>query len=130
MSASPTQTCPRIKMKCYKWFKKPGVRRQLNLGDGSGDFRFDAAPADRPALHGAHHRAEQHHVHHLAVVKALQQQRPEQGPVLMLLQRERDHASEKVNQHESDEENEGTLNIGGCPNLGHVREVELRKPPE
>ena len=54
------------------------VSRDLHVRDRSRNLRFDAAPADGFALHGAHHRAEQDDIHHLAIVKALQQQGPEQ----------------------------------------------------
>ena len=92
--------------------------RNRNLG-------LDAAPADRLALDGAHHRAEQNDVHHLAIIKALQQQRPEQGPVFVPLEREGDNASEEIDQHESDEEDQRTLDVGGGPELRQMREMKL-----
>ena len=96
---------------------------------GCGNFGLDAAPADRPALHRAHHRAEQHHVHHLAVVEPLQQQRPQQRPVFVPLEREGHHARQEIDQHEADEEDQRTLHVRGGPELRQMREMELREPP-
>ena len=88
------------------------------------NFRLNAAPADRLALHGAHYRAEQHEVHHLTVVETLQQQRPQQGPVFMPFESECDDARQKIDQHESDKENERALYVRARIELRQMREVE------
>ncbi len=55
-----------------------------------------ATPSDRPPAHGFLYGAEQHDVHQLAVIETLQENGNQERPIFMEFQRERDHASEHV----------------------------------
>src|SRR6202034_4255839 len=93
-------------------------------------LRFHSAPTDRPAAQRFAQRAEQHHVHHLAVVEALQNQRRQQRPILILLQRERDHARQQVDEHENREENQRPLHVLRGPELRQPSKFQLTEPPQ
>ncbi len=93
-------------------------------------LRLDAAPADGPPSHRFLQRAEQHHVHHLAVVEALEDQRREQRPIFVFFERERDDAGEQVDQHEDGEEDQRALDVLRRPELRQAREAKLREAPQ
>src|SRR5437016_12688823 len=65
-------------------------------------FGFDAPPAHGTAAHGFFYRAKQHHVHHLSVVKPLQQYWNQQGPLFPFFERESHDAREHVDHQKAE----------------------------
>jgi hypothetical protein len=77
------------------------------------------------SLHGVKDGTEQHHVHHLSVIEPLEQERSEKAPIFLLLQRECHDASQQVNQHKSEEEDNRPLQVRLRPELGDARSVPV-----
>src|SRR5579863_10316835 len=124
-------------METERLFSGSNLLRQTDnvsrLNNRGRDFRlgsFDAAPADRAAVDGLLDRAEQDHVHHLPVIKTLDEDGEKQRPVFVFLEGEGDDAGEQVNEHECREKNERANNVVARPQSRHVSDAELREAPE
>src|SRR5256712_744280 len=93
-------------------------------------FGFDAPPAHGTAAHGFFYRAKQHHVHHLSVVKPLQQYWNQQGPLFPFFERESHDAREHVDHQKAEKKDNRALEVGQRPELRQVKNMELRQTPQ
>jgi hypothetical protein len=101
-----------------------------DLGDGSSrHLRLYSAPADRAAPDSFLEGAEKYDVHHLAVIKPLQDQGSEERPVFIFFESEGDDAGEQVNQHEESEKDQRSFHILRGPQLRQLRDAKLRETP-
>src|ERR1700730_6151631 len=83
--------------------------RLLNLRDLGGrhrDLRLYAAPPDRASLDGLLERAEQHYIHHLPIIEALEDEWREQRPVFVSFKSKSNDAGEEVDQHKKSEKDQ------------------------
>src|ERR1700683_4773038 len=100
-------------------------RLRLRAGHGSRNMRLDALPTHRAPAYGFTQRAEKHDVHHLAIVKTLDQQRREQRPVFMFLKRKRDHARQQIYEHEYRKKYQRAFHVLRGPKLRQPGEMKL-----
>src|ERR1700722_2260147 len=99
-------------------------------GNFRGQVRFDASPSYRAAADRFFEGTEEHNVHHLAVIKSLENEWGEKSPILVAFQEESDDAGQQINQHENGEENQRTFHVLGGPELGEARDTKLTQTPE
>ena len=90
------------------------MRRQRRLG-------FDPSPSHGAPVHGFLHGAEEHDVHQLAIIEALQKDGNEQRPILFAFEGKGQHTGKHVNEQEADEEKDGAHQVAG-------RGVNCRQP--
>src|ERR1700740_571833 len=95
-----------------------------------GMLWFDTAPGERAALRGFLDGTEQHDVHHLPVIKTLEEQRRQECPILVAFQGKCDDAGEEFDGHEGGEEDQGALDILQRPELRKLRDSKLSQSPE
>src|ERR1700719_795174 len=101
-----------------------------DLRDGGGHLWFDAPPADRAATDGFSESTEEHHVHHLAVVEALKEQRREETPILILFESKCHDAGEEVDEHKDRKEDQGAFHVLKRPELRQTRDAQLSESPK
>jgi hypothetical protein len=81
------------------------------LGYWGWHLGFDASPAYWASSDGFSEGAEEDHVHHLAVVEALENQRGQEGPVFVLFEGKRDYTREQIDHHEDCEEDQRAFDV-------------------
>lgn len=91
---------------------------------------FYSTPTYGASTDGFLHGTEEDDVHELAVIETLEEDGDEEGPILVAFKGEGNGASKNIDQQEAQEENHGTLNVGGSPKVGNLADVQLRQAPE